>query len=146
MRFLKDEDYSALIRDEIKSLLLTTQGGTDQGKLLNAEAMAVQQIKHSLFNRYDTEAIFTPAGDPDVRDRYIVMLVIDCALYHLYTAEAPNRMPSTRSDRYQDIVSDLKDIRRGSMDLDLPLKTNESGRERFNMRITSKYPDENNRW
>ena len=147
-RFLKDEDYSALIRNEIKELLLRSQAGTDEAKLLNAEQMAVQQIKHYLFGKYDIDLIFAPTieNEEDVRDKYIVMITMDCTLYHLYTSEAPERMPSTRSERYADLISDLKDVRKGNMNLDLPAIIDERGTASFGMRINSKYPDEDNRW
>jgi len=148
-RFLKEEDYSGLIRNEIKELLLRSEnGGTNDAKILNAEQMAVQQIKHYLFGKYDIDLIFAPTIDDeiDVRDKYIIMITIDCALYHLYTSEAPERMPSIRSERYADVIADLKDVRKGNMTLNLPAITDESGIASFGMRINSKYPDEDNRW
>jgi len=146
-RFLKEDDYKGMIRDEIKTLLLSTGEGTDEAKLLNAETMAVAQIKQYLFGKYDTETIFAPATElEDERDRYIIMITIDCALYHLYTSEAPQRIPSTRSERYADVIADLKDVRRGVMSLDLPRKNDAEGNQSFGMRVRSKYNDEDNRW
>lgn len=149
MRYLKDEDYSGLIRDEIKDLLLRSEdGGTDEAKLINAENMAVAQIEHYLFNRYEVEAVFAPVppNEADNRDRYIIMITIDVALYHLYTEHAPERMPQTRSQRYNDVLSDLKDVRRGKMDLNLPRKINDDNETEFGLRISSRYDNENQRW
>lgn len=144
-RFLTDEDYSALIRAEIKALLTaSTEYTEDETKLLSAEQMAISQIKSFLFGRYDTDAVFAEAGD--ARDYFIIMLVIDCTLYHIYTSEAPERMPETRDKRYGDALDTLKKVATGKMSLELPLKQDGNGNDQFPMRITSDKQPEDNRW
>ena len=150
-RFLKDDDYQVLIRTEIKNILLENYSDT---KLLGAEKMAISQIKNYLKGRYDVEAIYTPMAEPgegetaeDSRDAYIVMITIDCALYHLYSSLAPNKIPSHRSERYQDALEWLKMAAKGEAGADLPMITDpETGEVKAEVRITSRYKPNNNRW
>ena len=93
--FITNEDYSVLIRNEIKDLLLENYS---ESRLRASEQMAVSQIKNYLSGRYDVAQIFSKEGEE--RNSHIVMLTIDCALYHLYTATIPRKMPEIRSQRY----------------------------------------------
>nr|BFF39063.1 hypothetical protein BACY1_08680 [Tenacibaculum mesophilum] len=83
MAFITTEDYTALIRNEIKAILLEDYSDT---KLNAAEQMAISQVKNYLAGKYDIEAIFTATGED--RNKHIVMIVLDCTLYHLYTSVA----------------------------------------------------------
>jgi hypothetical protein len=145
-RFLQDADYQVLIRTEIKNILLENYSDT---KLFGAEKMAMSQIKNYLRGRYDVEAIYRPVTEPaeDTRDAYIVMITIDCALYHLYSSLAPNKIPAHRSERYQDALEWLKMTAKGEAGADLPPITDpETGEVKAEVRITSKYKPNNNRW
>jgi len=141
MAFITEDDYSVLIRNEIKDILL--ENYTD-GKLKTAESMGISQVKKRLAGRYDVAKIFGAEGD--ARDNYIVMIVLDCALYHLYTATVPNKIPTIRAERYQDALDWLKSVAKGEETADLPLLEDESGNNLLGIKITSKYPPTNNRW
>lgn len=146
MRFLNDNDYTTILRDEIKDILLEDYSDS---KLLLAENMAIAQIKNNLSGHYDTGAIFMPWEDqdePDTRDAYVVMITLDCAIYHLYTSIAPERIPKLRSNRYADVLQWLKDVTIGSQTADLPKIKDERGTEQIGFSIQSEYPNENNRW
>lgn len=140
MRFINDSDYTVLIRDEIKNVLLRNYTETS---LANAENMAVAQLKNYLSGHYDIEMIFDVNG---TRNAHIIMLTIDCALYHLYSSMAPNKIPEHRAARYQDALNWLKDVSRGNTTADLPRKTDNKGVEQFPFSITSENKSENNRW
>ncbi|WP_271782215.1 phage protein Gp36 family protein [Aquimarina algiphila] len=159
MRFLNDNDYSALIRYEIIEILLQDDKYINlpedekeayaEMKQSTAEDMAIAQIKNYLFGRYDTTAIFTPLPDQnstDFRNAHIVMCTIDCTLYHLYSSLAPNKIPQHRSDRYQDVLNWLKDVYRGNAPADLPKKKDDKGTSNTGIKISSEYPNEDNRW
>lgn len=152
-RFLKDTDYAVLIRTEIKNILLENYSET---KLLSAEQMAIAQIKNYLAGRYDVAAIFTPLPEPavgdnageqiDSRNAYIVMITIDCALYHLYSSVAPNKMPEHRSNRYQDVIEWLKSVHEGK-EADLPkIKNETTGEIKDSFRLSSRNTFTNNKW
>lgn len=146
MRFLKKQDYTAILRDEIKDILLEDYRPS---KLHTAENMAISQIKNNLFGHYDTAMIFQPWEDtdnPDPRDAYIVMITLDCTIYHLYTSVAPERIPKLRSDRYADVLKWMEDVTIGKKTADLPRLKDESGTEKIGFLIESEYPNEDNRW
>lgn len=151
-RFLKDIDYAVLIRNEIKNILLENYTET---KLLSAEQMAIAQIKNYLAGRYDVGFIFTPLLPPvegegeqlDSRNAFIVMITIDCALYHLYCSLAPNKIPEHRSNRYQDALEWLKMMAEGKGNADLPLIKDEStGEVKDTFRLSSNNKFTNNKW
>lgn len=107
-RFIQDADYNLQTRTEILNLL---DNSDDKSKILWAEKVAISQMKKRLTKRYDTTLLFTPAPDTgeDTRDPFIVVTVIDLALYHLWTAQAAGKMPKIRADRYQDALDWLKE-------------------------------------
>jgi len=81
MRFLNDTDYDVLIRDEIMQLITELDGTpANNTKILQAEDMAIAQIKNYLSGRYDIDKIFSPTP-ADERNQHIIMITIDMALY-----------------------------------------------------------------
>jgi len=141
MKFLKDSDYDVLIRTEIKNILLENYS---EAKLTTAEQMAVAQIKNFLAGRYDVLEIFSNQNEE--RNHFIVMICIDCALYHLYSSLSPNKIPEHRNQRYNDALEWLKLIVEGKSTADLPLITDKKGEEKESIRITSKYQSKNHKW
>ena len=141
MAFITDNDYTLLIRNEIKAILLENYSVT---KLKTAENMGIAQVKKRLAGRYDVAAIFGAVDDD--RDSYIVMITLDCALYHLYTATVPNKIPAIRAERYQDALDWLKSVARGEEDTDLPKIKDDSGNDLNGIIIKSKYEPSNNKW
>lgn len=139
--FITNEDYSVLIRNEIKDLLLENYS---ESRLRASEQMAVSQIKNYLSGRYDVELIFSKEGEE--RNSHIVMLTIDCALYHLYTATIPRKMPEIRSQRYQDAIDWLKLVAEGKANADLPKPKSDKGEEYLGLKVSSKYELNNNKW
>lgn len=151
--FITDDDYSVLVRKEIKDILLedyfkeeeTSASGIKPRnmKLVTAEQMAISQVKNYLSGKYNVGLIFSKTGDE--RNSHIVMITLDCALYHLYTP-FPRKMPEIRDQRYQDAIDWLKLAAKGQNTADLPPITDESGNTMIGIKVTSKYPLENNRW
>mgnify|MGYP000560188787 CR=1 FL=1 len=166
-QFIFDQDYQVLVRTEIMGVLSEDYTPT---KLLRAEEMAISQMRNYLHSRYDLDKVFsvgdlaeTNAGfdlrafsEPDYelsvlsgtdeRNAHIVMLVIDCALYHLYSSLAPNLMPEHRSQRYEDALNWLKSIAKGDFIADLPLTEDADGNSAPEIRMGSKYSPSNQRW
>ena len=141
MSFITDDDYSVLIRKEIKGILLENYSDT---KLAGAEQMAIDQIKNYISGFYDTLKIFSAEGTE--RNSFIVMITIDCALYHLYTSLAPNKIPQHRSDRYADALEWLKGIADGKK-ADLPkIVDEETGKVKSSIRIVSRYKQQNHKY
>lgn len=145
-RFISVNDYTPLIRTEIQGILLEDYTTSKQYR---AEEMAIAQIKQYISGRYDVDLIFEafdPIPDPDTRNAFIVMITIDCTLYHLYTSTAPDRIPEHRAQRYQDALDWLKSISAGEASADLPPITDDEGSEKGPIRIKSKYKPEGQKW
>ncbi|MCG8883913.1 DUF1320 domain-containing protein [Tenacibaculum finnmarkense] len=141
MAFITDNDYTVLVRNEVKEILLENYSET---KLRGAEQMALAQIRNYLAGKYDVNEIFSQVAE--ARNSHILMLVLDCALYHLYTSTVPRSMPDIRSARYQDAIDWLKLVASGDTTADLPKKTNEEGEVLQGIKFTSKHKPENHRW
>jgi len=137
MRFLTEGDYDAQIRKELRTILDDSE---TSHKLHKAEDMAVAQMKAFLSARYDVDKIFTPGED---RNHYIVMLMVDITLYHIWSKER-GKIPQTRNDRYQDALDWLKSTGEGEGLSDLPSKSNDSNSG--NCFITSKYPPNDHKY
>ena len=139
--FLNTEDYTALIRNEIKDILLENYS---EAKLHIAQQMAIDQVKNYLSGRYDVAEIFSKEGTE--RNAHIVMLTLDCTLYHLYTSTVPKRMPEIRSVRYQDAIDWLKAVGSGEISANLPLIKSQDGQHLIGVKIQSKYKASSNKW
>lgn len=143
-RFLKNNDYFQ-IKPEIFKLLDGSAGLSGNVKLLKAEQAAVDQVKNMLSGRFDCNRIFTPSTtDPDNRDRFIVMIVIDLVLYHLYSQTASKDIPEHRQQRYHDAVEWLRDAALGKIQTNLPSAL--SNIEQGDIRIWSAQKPENYHW
>lgn len=120
-RFLQDSDYDMQIKSEVRRLLDgSTPAAGNNYKLLNAERAAADQVRNYIGHRVDCDAVFAAPGDPDTRDRFVVMLAIDLTLYHLYSQTGNKDIPQHRQDRYEDAMSWLKDVGRGNVASNLP--------------------------
>ena len=139
--FLTTEDYTALIRNEIKDILLENYS---EVKLHIAQQMAIDQVKNYLSGRYDVAEIFSKEGTE--RNAHIVMLTLDCTLYHLYTSTVPKRMPEIRSVRYQDAIDWLKAVGSGEISANLALIKSQDGQHLIGVKIQSKYKASSNKW
>jgi len=141
MAFITEDDYPVLVRSEIKDILLENYSDT---KLRSAEQMAIAQVKNYLSGKYDTAKIFN--AENEARNSHIVMITMDCALYHLYTGANRKAMPDIRSQRYQDAIDWLKLVANGDATADLPGKTNESGEQISGIKFSSRHTLSDNRW
>lgn len=136
--FITDEDYDVQTRNEIIKLLDNTDTRT---ALRLAERMAMDQIKKLISKKYDMAAIFAKVGEN--RDAYIVMIVIDIALYHIWAGRAPRMIPEYRNTRYRDAINWLTDVANG-MDTDLPLLPQDTYKAQA--RIFSLYAPNDNKY
>ncbi len=152
-RFLNNTDYSVLIRNEIKEILIEAgeDANEDEAKMLRAEDMAIAQVRSYLNSRYNVSLSFISYNDEyenaeDTRNAHLVMVVLDCTLYHLYTSIAPELIPEFRANRYQDALEWLKEVMKGDVSAELPKLTNDNGEEKSLIKISSERPNEDNRW
>ena len=137
--FINESDYDVQVRQEILSLLDTSEGNANLGI---AERMAIDQIKQYIGGRYDCDTIFSATGEN--RDMFIVMITIDIALYHLWSKRAPRKIPELRAQRYQDALDWLKGVGDGTLKSDLPQLDGDSFKSEVS--IVSRYPQNFNKY
>lgn len=133
-RFMKDADYAGYIKSEIKTMI----SGTADVNLLRAEQTAIATITQYIGARYDCNAIFQPSGDPDTRDLHIVKMVMAIALFDLYHQTGVKDVPEHRKMAYDDAISWLKDVGRGTVGAILPVLSEEESKSDF--RLNSREP------
>ena len=149
MRFIIEPDYGMQIKNEIIRLL-TGEDWYNSPRLVRAEETAIQQIRHWLAPRstrlqnYDLDALFQ-SDNPAGRDRYIVTVVIDLALYHLYSQTGMKDIPQHRQQRYQDVLDWLKEVGSGNITAELPLILPEGGEDMGEFMFQSRKP-QNHKW
>jgi phage gp36-like protein len=86
---------------------------------------AIEEVSGYLRPVYDVDKIFSATGAD--RNRLLVMIVVDCALYHL-SASQPQKMGSeVRHERYERAVRWLEGVQAGRIDPGLPTVESESG-------------------
>lgn len=141
MRYILETDYEMQIKQEIIRLL-TAQDFYNSPKLKRAEQTAIDQVRQYIGKRYDLPAFYliTP------RDEFIVTLLIDLALYHLYSQTGMKDMPKHRDDRYQDALDWLKGVGKGEIPADLPPLQDESGETVSEVNIWSARPPQDHKY
>lgn len=145
-RFLEQVDYESQIKPEIIKLLTDPTDWFNSAKLIRAEQKAIAQIRNRIGKRYDCDAIFLPAGEPDTRDQWVVTVTVDITLYHLYSQTGSKDVPEHRSTRYQDAIDWLKDVGNGETTADLPEVTDSDTGEAYSeFKLNSRAP-ENHKW
>lgn len=119
--FITDEDYKVVIGDQ--ALKVVSQVSAENRA--NAEKEAIEEVSSYLRPKYDTEAVFSAAGEQ--RNNLIVMYTCDCALYHM-AASAPQKMGmEIRKERYERAIKWLEGVQAGKIMPDLTLATDEQG-------------------
>jgi phage gp36-like protein len=113
--FITDDDYTVQAKQEVLTLLDPTE---QRSALRQAEKYAIAEITKRIGGRYNMSDVFSKTDDE--RDMYIVMIVIDIALYHLYSQKAPRNTPKYRDTRYHDALDWLISVGSGETPTDLP--------------------------
>jgi len=141
MRYILETDYEMQIKQEIIRLL-TAQDFYNSPKLVRAEQTARDQVRQFIGRRYDLQAYYKS----DTRDEFIVTLLIDIALYHLYSQTGMKDIPKHRDDRYQDALDWLKSVGKGELPADLPEIEDDSGETYSEVRIWSARPPQDQKY
>ena len=105
--FITDNDYQTIIGEA--ALRTVSQASKENRR--NAELAAIEEISSYLRPKYDCDAIFSAEGEK--RNRFIVLITVDIALYHLI-ASMPQKMGSeVRRERYERAVKWLEGVQAG---------------------------------
>lgn len=134
--FLTEDDFDVQVQEEILGLL--GEGITIE----RAERMAIDQIKAHISGRYDTDFIFGTTRE--LRDHYVIMIVIDILLFHLWSKKAPRMVPEYRNQRYSDVLDWLKDVGTGKTPTSLPPRKVDDFQNE--LKIFSRYAPNDNKY
>ena len=119
--FITEEDYRVVIGES--ALRIVTQSSEEVRS--NAEQVAMEEVAGYLRPKYDTAAIYAAQGAE--RNRQVVMVVADVALYHMVSA-LPQKMGSeVRRERYQQALRWLEGVAAGRIIPDLPQQGDAEG-------------------
>lgn len=123
MEFLVKEDFKAVC----DAPTLDVIGQSDEENIGRAEQYAMEEIASYLRSRYDIRSAFSKRGDE--RNRHLVMITCDVALYHL-VAWLPKRIGfEIRETRYKNAIAWLKDVQAGKATPDIAVITDEAGND-----------------
>lgn len=127
--FIHVDDYVMIGEDSLKVAQQAAEANRE-----NAEAIAIEEVSGFLRNRYDVTTIFaaekTDTSDP--RNKQMVMLVCDIALYHLVSSRPAKQGLEIRKERYDNAIKTLTSIQSGKLQPDLPTIVGPDGEEDYN--------------
>lgn len=120
--FIDINDYDASIHSEILDALTRK----DPAIVEICEERAIAEMRSSLKERYDVDAIFSARGEE--RNQLIVMFALDIAIYHIFCIHNPQKLSQIRKDRYERAIEWLKAVAKRTISIDgVPsLKSNDS--------------------
>lgn len=123
MAFLTTDDF----RTVCDSATLDVIHQSDEENLARAEGYAIEEVSSYLRSRYDIANAFAATGNE--RNRQLVMITCDVALYHL-VAWLPRRIGfEIREIRYKRAIEWLESVQNGKATPDLPTLTDNEGND-----------------
>jgi phage gp36-like protein len=121
--FLTATDYTAVV--DAATFEIMRQGS--EANLARAEGFALEEISSYLRSRYDVAAAFAATGDD--RNRQLVMVACDIALYHI-ASWLPKRIGfEIRRERYERAIAWLESVQAGKASPDLPPLVDSNGND-----------------
>lgn len=123
MNFLLKTDFKAVCDEPTLGVI----DQADDNNLARAEKYAIEEISSYMRSRYNIALAFSKSGNE--RNAQLVMITCDVALYHLI-AWLPKRIGfEIREKRYEKAIAWLKDVQAGKATPDIPVMTDESGKD-----------------
>ena len=101
-QFIIPEDYDASIHQEILDALIRS----DRQIVEICEDRAIAEMRGYLAARYDCDRVFSAVGA--ARNQLVLMMVIDMAVYHIFSIHNPQKLSQVRKDRYERAVEWMK--------------------------------------
>lgn len=103
-----EEDFKTHLYEEIIDTI-----DRDDPDMLNDAIAAAEAEAIGYLSRYDTDTLFAAVDDD--RDKSLVMIIKDIAVWHFIVVANPNTDMAMRRTRYEDAKSILKDIQSGKI-------------------------------
>lgn len=112
MNFLTETDLLLYM----KSNVLNDITENNNNILDTMELISIETIKSYIGHYYDTDLEFSKTIN---RNAYLVSLTLDIFLYNLATRLTPTQIPSTKQERYSDVIKTLEKINQGKIVINL---------------------------
>jgi len=109
MEFIKREELLTYIKDNVLNSI--TQ--FDDTYLDKLEKIAISEINSYIGTKYDMNFEFSRTGDD--RNYYLISIVIDIMIFHLYSRVAPDNIPEIKLQRYGKVVEWLELAAKGKV-------------------------------
>lgn len=139
-QFVQLSDYDASIHREILDALTRS----DESVVEICEDRAIAEMRCYLSRRYDCDRIFSATGDD--RLQLVLMMVIDIAVYHIFSIHNPQKLSQLRKDRYDRAVEWMKAVAAEDISIEgAPLLPEEQRAAHAAFRIHSN-PKRTNHW
>ena len=139
-QFVQLSDYDASIHREILDALTRADGNVVE----ICEDRAIAEMRCYLSRRYDCDRIFSATGGD--RLQLVLMMVIDIAVYHIFSIHNPQKLSQLRKDRYERAVEWMKAVAAEDISIEgAPLLPEEERAARAAFRIRSN-PKRTNHW
>lgn len=139
-QFVQLSDYDASIHREILDALTRS----DESVVEICEDRAIAEMRCYLSKRYDCDRIFSAVGD--ARLQLVLMMVIDIAVYHIFSIHNPQKLSQLRKDRYERAVEWMKAVAAEDISIEgAPLLPEEQRAAHAAFRIHSN-PKRTNHW
>lgn len=138
--FINDEDFKVVVGDS--SLKVISQA--DSGNRDNALMEAQEEICGYLRPKYDCESIFSAEGN--ARNKQIVLIACDIALYYLVSASPQKMGIEIRKERYDRAVKWLEGVQAGKIIPDLPMAVDENGQSTGTQMFFGSQKKQRNNW
>lgn len=116
MIFLEENDFIS----QIKADNLTAIVSSETGVLEVAEANAIATVTTYLYDRYDTENIFTQTGLDRVQ--IVVNMCVKLMLYELYCRLPKLKIPEARAEEKRETITLLERIGDAKQSIPAPRK------------------------
>lgn len=139
-QFVQLSDYDASIHREILDALTRS----DESVVEICEDRAIAEMRCYLSKRYDCDRIFSATGE--ARLQLVLMMVIDIAVYHIFSIHNPQKLSQLRKDRYDRAVEWMKAVAAEDISIEgAPLLPEEQRAAHAAFRIHSN-PKRTNHW
>jgi phage gp36-like protein len=119
--FLQLEDFRRAIREEHLQAIIDNEPTVLEAAIDDA----IADMQPYLRPVYDVETIFSQEGDK--RDRFLMNIAIDIALYRLLERISPDQIPQLRRDKHDLAMERLEKISEGKLALNAPRAPREDG-------------------
>lgn len=143
MSYLSKSDYTITTAithlDEILTQAVESSGLTEDQCRQNAEATAQALIVGKLTALFNINAEMAKASSDTTRDRLIILIMVNIALFFIYKTANPRDIPELREKAYDEAISLLKDIWQQTMTTTLTLNAPTLGAERITLYSAKKF-------